>query len=168
MLKKFDQFVRPQLSTDECLYTDLPGLRAQENPSSTIPLDLVVTTARPDMVYICNNTVVLIELTIPFNSPESLKHAQSRKQNKQLYQQLLSDLDSAGKQATLVTIEIGSLGHSLPSCHKSLVRSLPNIFEKSMVRTLFDNAAKTAISASYVIYLAKKNNHWPTDKTLLS
>ena len=168
VLKKYDQFVRPQLSTDECLYTDLPGLRAQENPSSTIPLDLVVTTARPDMVYICNNTVVLIELTIPFNSPESLKHAQSRKQNKQLYQQLLSDLDSAGKQATLVTIEIGSLGHSLPSCHKSLVRSLPNIFEKSMVRTLFDNAAKTAISASYVIYLARKNNHWPTDKTLLS
>ena len=127
VLKKFDAFVRPQLSDDEYLYTDIPGLRAQENPASTIPLVLMVTTTRPDMVYINVNTVVLIELTIPFKSPESLSKAKLRKGTKELYQQLLSDLESAGKQATLITIEIGSLGHSLPSCHKSLVRTLPNI-----------------------------------------
>ena len=82
MLKKFDAFVRPQLSAEEMLYTDLPGLKARENPDSTIPFNLLVTTARPDMVNICNNTVVLIELTIPFNSPECLNRAQSRKQTK--------------------------------------------------------------------------------------
>jgi len=48
---------------------------------------------------------------------------QSTKQNKRLYQHLLNDLDSMGKQATLVTIEIGSLGHYLPSCCKSLMRA---------------------------------------------
>ena len=48
------------------------------------------------MVYVAN-TVVLIELIIPFNSPESLKNAQSRKQSKQLHQQLVSDQDSTGK-----------------------------------------------------------------------
>ena len=85
----------------------------------------------PDMVYICNNTVVLIELTIPLNSPGSLNRAQSRKQTKQLYQQLMSDLDSMGKKATLVTIEIGSLGHYLPSCCKSLMTALLSIFETS-------------------------------------
>ena len=67
MLKKFDVFVRPQLSTEEKLYIDLPCLKVQKNPDSTIPFDHLVTTARPDMVYMCNNTVVLIELTIPFN-----------------------------------------------------------------------------------------------------
>ena len=168
VLKKFDAFVRPQLSDDEYLYTDIPGLRAEENPASTIPLVLMVTTARPDMVYINVNTVVLIELTIPFNSPESLSKEKFRKGTKELYQQLLSDLESAGKQATLITIEIGSLGHSLPSCHKSLVRTLPNIFMKSKVRTLFDSAAKIAISASYAIFLARKSPHWPTDRSLLS
>ena len=168
VLRKFDAFVRPQLSDDEYLYTDIPGLRAQENPASTIPLVLMVTTARPDMVYINVNTVVLIDLTIPFNSPESLSTAKLRKGTKELYQQLLSDLESAGKQATLITIEIGSLGHSLPSCHKSLVRTLPNIFMKSKVRTLFDSAAKIAISASYAIFLARKSPHWPTDRSLLS
>ena len=137
-------------------------------PQSPPPPDLMVTTARPDMVYVNNDTVVLIELTIPFNSPDSLHNAQARKQNKQLYQQLLSDLDSSGKQATLVTIEIGSLGHSLLECHKSLVRTLQSLFDKSKVRKVFDNAAKIAISASYTIFLARKCNHWPLEKTLLN
>ena len=37
VLRKIDQSIRPQLSTDESLYTDLRGLRAQENPTSTAP-----------------------------------------------------------------------------------------------------------------------------------
>ena len=57
-----------------------PMFESSGNPDSTIPFNLLVTTARPDMVYICNNTLVLIELTIPFNSPECLNRAQSRKQ----------------------------------------------------------------------------------------
>ena len=32
LLKIIDQFVRLQLSTDDCLYTDLPGFSAQEHP----------------------------------------------------------------------------------------------------------------------------------------
>ena len=46
-------------------------------------------------------------------------------------------------------------------------RALPNIFEKSKVHNLFDKATKTAISASYAIFLARKDHHWPTDKPLL-
>ena len=159
VLKIIDAFVRPQLSTEEMLYTDLPGLKAQENPDCTIPFKLLVTTERPDMVYVCNNRVVLIELTIPLNSPESLNRVQSTKQTKQLYQQLLNDLDSMGKQATLVTIENGSLGHYLPSCSKVPYESITRIFEKSKTRDLFDSATRTAISASYTIFLARKNSH---------
>jgi len=84
------------------------------------------------------------------------------------HQQLLSDLDSIKKQATLVTIEIGSLGHYLPSCSKSLTRALPSIFEKSKTRDLFDSAARTAISALYVIFLARMNSHWMSDRRLLT
>ena len=57
--------------------------------------------------------MVLIELTIPCNSPENL-HAVVCKSSKENYQQLLSDIEETNRKASLVTIEIGSLGHSLP------------------------------------------------------
>ena len=113
VLRKIDQSIRPQLSADESLYTDLRGLKAQKNPTSTVPPNLVVTTARPDMVYVNNDTVVLIELTIPFNSPDSLHNAQARKQNKQLYQQLI--WTPSGNQATLVTSPL-KLAHLVTHC----------------------------------------------------
>ena len=37
VLGKIDQSIRPQLSADESLYTDLQGLKAQENPTSAGP-----------------------------------------------------------------------------------------------------------------------------------
>lgn len=54
----------------------------------------MATTGRPDIVYISYNTVVLIELTIPFNSPDNLNKAQTWKQQNMIYQQLSSDLDA--------------------------------------------------------------------------
>ena len=47
------------------IYADLPNLRASESPPSTIPVSLVTTTARPDMVIIDGNVVTLLEMTIP-------------------------------------------------------------------------------------------------------
>lgn len=69
--------MRAQHSGGKVLYSDLPGLRAYESPLSTIPSDLV----RPDMVYKCNNTLVLIELTAPFDSPENVHNANGRINN---------------------------------------------------------------------------------------
>ena len=55
----------------------------------------MITSARPDMVYIKGNTVTLVELTIPANSLDHLRSAKkNRKSHKPLYQTLLSDLDS--------------------------------------------------------------------------
>ena len=167
VLARFDGAIRSNLSVGEQLFSDLPGSRAHDNPQATVPHDLVITSARPDMVYIKGNTVTLVELTIPANSLDHLRSAKTRKSHKPLYQTLLSDLDSLGKKASLITIEIGSLGHSLPSCYKEFLKSFP-VFDKSSVRQLFDNAAKTAISASHVIFLARNSDHWPTDKPLLN
>ena len=76
------------------MFFDLPGLRAHDNPQAEVPHDLVITIARPDMVYINGNTVTLVGLTIPANSFEHLRSTQSRKTQKPLYQTPLSDLDS--------------------------------------------------------------------------
>ena len=53
ILKKIDALIRKWIDHQlEFLYSDLPGLRAEENPCATVPLSLVITTARPDMVYV--------------------------------------------------------------------------------------------------------------------
>ena len=69
------------------------------------------------MVYMSGNSVIIggTNCTL-YNSYEHLCNAQNRKRQKPLYQLLLSELDSLGKQASLVTIEIRSLGHWI---HKS-------------------------------------------------
>ena len=61
------------------LYADLPSMRASENPVATIPEDILVTSARPDIVLVGVDEVTLTELTIPHKSMESLHNARDRK-----------------------------------------------------------------------------------------
>ena len=65
------------LSSSAVLYGNIDGYRAVESPQTTIPLDNLVTSARPGIVLIdtAENVIWIIELTIPFNSKESFDHA---------------------------------------------------------------------------------------------
>ena len=47
------------------LYADLPGLHASESPPATLPTDLSISTARPDIVLVSEESVTMLELTIP-------------------------------------------------------------------------------------------------------
>ena len=73
----------------EKLYADLLGFRASDNPYSTIPPDILVTSARQEIVLVRPREVILLELTIPYNSPESLSKAKEQKESKQNYQHQL-------------------------------------------------------------------------------
>ena len=73
------------------LYADLSGMRASENPVATIPEDILVTSAWPDIVLMGENEVTLIELTIPH---ESLHNAGDRKSHKEIYLQAPSDFEA--------------------------------------------------------------------------
>ena len=68
------------------LFADLPTLRAVDHPPSTIPPEILDTNVRPDIVTIEDQHVTLVELTIPFNSPESLFNAKTLNENKENYQ----------------------------------------------------------------------------------
>lgn len=151
---------------DSRVIVDLPGLRAGENPPSTIPSEVLVTTARPDIVVIRDQQVIFIELTIPFNSPESLANARHRKESKPNYQLALSDLEFRGYRANLTTIEIGTLGHWLPSTRSALHRLLPDI-PKSTITALLDRAAKTTISGSQAIFNARQHEAWDSTRPTL-
>ena len=71
--------MRSFLEVEDVLYVDLPGKRASENPSSTVPVSILVTSARLDMVLIRNMVITLVELTVPYDLRENLRNARARK-----------------------------------------------------------------------------------------
>ena len=148
------------------LYSDLDGCRASDNPPATIPPELLVTTARPDIGIINGSDVLLLELTVPHNSKQSIIEAHRRKEGKVNYCCLLEDLENIGLNSTLISLEIGSLGHWLSSSCRILTKHLTSI-TKSNLRALLDEAGKIAIAASYQIFLARHEKHWPKHRTLL-
>ena len=74
------------------------------------------------MVLVENQSVKLIELTVPHNSQESMHKTKVLNSSKENYQKVLSDFDVS---ADLYTIEIGSLGHWLPSSRTPLLKAFP-------------------------------------------
>ena len=67
------------LEDNVTLYADLPNMRASGNPLATIPESILITTACPDIVLVEDDEVILLELTIPHNSTESISSARARK-----------------------------------------------------------------------------------------
>ena len=148
------------------LYADLPGMRASDNSQGTIPDSILVTSARPDIIITEEKAVTLIELTIPHNSLDSMTRAKERKLEKELYQQALSDLESRGVEGELYTIEIGTLGHWLPTSWTSLLKAFPSLTKKE-ASSILDLAAKKVICASKIIFKGHSNHSWTTSHVLI-
>ena len=91
-----------------------------------------------DIVFVIKDKeITIIELTVPFNSPDCINAAQEYKVSK--YQLLLSDLEAKGYTSRFVAIEIGALGHYLNRTCESLSRAFPFI-PKAAIRNLLDEA----------------------------
>jgi len=121
-------------------------MRASESPQGTVPISLMVTSYRPDIVFhhVTSNSITLLELTCPLDSNQHLEAAKDRKLSKQEYLQILSELDRLGIPSNYDTVEISVLGHYLPSTLTLLDKSV-NFFNqsvsKSLCRKLLDEAA---------------------------
>ena len=124
----------PALSEGEKVYADIQNLRACDNPSATIPEKIVTTSARPDLVLVLvlEKEVVLMELTIPHNSLEAMNNAQRRKKSKENYQLVLGEMDKQGLKASLVTLEVAALGHSLLQTHSEFRCVFPTLSKKTV------------------------------------
>ena len=167
VLLKIVQGITPVLSEGDTMYADLQGYRACDNPPATIPLDIMVTSAHHDLVILRHKEILLIELSIPYNSPESLSNARKRKMNKENYQVVPSELDSKGVKTSLTTLEIGALGHSFTQTHSDLRNVLPCL-TSHMTRQLFDDAGKTSIYSSHTIFRARNDLSWASNRPLLN
>ena len=165
VLNKIILFLQQHLADQGKLYGDLDGFRATDNPPTTVPPNILITSARPDIVFVCvDKHLIILELTIPFNSPESMKKANNFKTNK--YELLLSDLESNGYAPEFLAMEIGALGHHRPGTLSALHNLLPSI-PKNSFRALLDNAGKTAISISRRIFMARREEAWSNSQPLL-
>ena len=90
--------------------------RASENPPGTIPPSALATRSAPDIVIVDQSkhhqkVFVMIELTVPLNSVDSIASAHRRKAEKENYCQLVANLKGLGADAKLLPIEVGNLGH---------------------------------------------------------
>ena len=82
--------IKSEISPPTLLYADLPGYRASDNPQSTLPSDVSVSSARPDIVMREGNVIKISELTVCSNTQRGFDEARSRKRNKLAYTQLLT------------------------------------------------------------------------------
>ena len=100
---------------------------ASDNPISTIPANILVTSAHSDMVLVGEDEVTLIALTIPHNSIHGEPFPSQKSQIGLPVS--LGDLKVANLgfclQPRLYTIEIGSLGHWLYTSQKALLKAVP-------------------------------------------
>ena len=136
------------LLPSEKLYADLSGKRASNNPPATLPLNLSVSADRPDVVVVSDRVIRIFELTIPTNNTIHLLQAKHRKEAK--YYSLCIDLQSHPVVSSVPysTLEVGSLGHYLPSAIKTLqLFCLP--LTKLQATYILLKAAKTAILTIY-------------------
>ena len=118
--------LRDYLKIEDRMFADLPNLRASDNPMATIPMEILSRPSRPDIVM-RQNEVILLELTVPFKSPESMSKTKQHKESKELYQLALSDLEANGFDPLLLTLEIGALGHWLPSSRRALMQAFSSL-----------------------------------------
>ena len=56
-----------------------------DSPPATVPLHVLVTSARPDIIIIEDVTITLLELTIPINTKRGLHNAREQKLSTSLF-----------------------------------------------------------------------------------
>ena len=56
------------------------------------------------IVSVSDNEIIFIDLTVPYNSPDCLHNARSRKESKEIYQHALSNLETKGMISELIVL----------------------------------------------------------------
>ena len=160
--------LKNNLPHDVKIYADLDHWRAEDNPPSTIPPEILSTSSRPDIVIIhSTREIQILELTVPSNSKSALQNAIVRKQSKENYNYLVNDLKDRKWNTTYHTVEIGSLGHIPSSAKEAIIDILPrNRIQLSSPILL--QAAKVSITCSQQIFMAHKQMVWCSTRSLIT
>ena len=140
------------------VYADLNGWRVN---GGTIPQDLVLTEQIPDLVIIDRSVtpakVVLLELTVPWDSSNSFQAALERKTAR--YERLAEDLREKGYNTLNLPLEVGFRG-VLNARNHLVVGTLCNLCNIQAHKKLLGSLGQIALLGSYRIWLARHSQQW--------
>ena len=105
---------------DASVYCNLQCFRATGNPPSTIPPEILPTSARPDIVIVSAGCISMVELAVPWSSEDILASAKRHKTTKDKYRLVLSHVASRNIRAELITMESSCLGHHMNDLFRAL------------------------------------------------
>ena len=140
------------------VYADLNGWRVN---GGTLPPDMVLTEQIPDLVIIDKSEtptkVMLVELTVPWDSSNSFQAALERKTAR--YERLAGDLREGGYNTLNLPLEIGCRG--VINARNSLVmETICNIIKIPSKQKLKGALGRIALQGSYRIWLARRSQEW--------
>ena len=146
------------------IYADLPHRWCSDNPPATVPLQLSVSSARPDMAMRINKRKIhILELTVCSNTPRGFDEARTWKLHKPSYYHLISDLETRGVEVSYTTLEIGSL---MGITIKVLQSFSPNL-SKASASSILQKLARVSIDCFFNIFNAWNSSSWGTDRPFL-
>ena len=140
------------------VYADLNGWRVN---GGTIPHNLVLTEQIPDLVIIDRSAtptkVVLLELTVPWDSSNSFQAALERKTAR--YERLAGDLRDKGYTTLNLPLEVGCRG-VINARNHLVLETLCNMFKIRAHKKLLGSLGRIALMGSYRIWLARHSQEW--------
>ena len=147
--------IKNDLSPTKELFIDLPGYH---HGITTIPVDILVTPLKPDLVVLdrTKKSFIILELSVPFELNIDSTH--SYKVDK--YLKLISDIKDAGFNVKYYPIEIGSRGYISKSNSNQLKSFCKDINLTSHFKTTKESMCRIALLSSYIIYHSKFESTW--------
>ena len=140
------------------VFADLNGWRTN---GGTIPQDMVLTEQIPDLVIIDKSVtptkVVLLELTVPWDSSNSFKAALDRKTAR--YERLCEDLRDKGYYTMNLPFEVGCRG-VINARNHLVLEDICNLVRIRARKKLIGSLGRIALLGSYRIWLARYSQEW--------
>jgi hypothetical protein len=155
VLSHFTQELQKSKPSHIEIYADIPNKTLN---GATIPPDVLVTTQRPDLVILdrAAKTIDILELTISFE--KNIEAANARKSAR--YEDLCSDLRSAGWKTNLVPFEIGSRGQVTKRNKSAITKTTKAVHPQTDHKKLMSDLSKIALLCSFSIFQAHCQPAW--------
>ena len=146
------------------VFADLNGWRIN---GGTVPPDLALTEQKPDLVVVDNSAaqkkVLLIELTVPWDSAHNFQAALERKTAR--YERLTEDLRAGGMDARNLPLEIGCRG-VINQRNAANLEYLCNLVGIRGIKRLKGDLGRIAVIGSYRIWLARNSQEWSSGELI--
>ena len=155
ILKVLQSTIMNTETEDLSVYCDIGG---HTIAGGTIPPHILVTNQRPDLVMVWNDPkqIMLVELTVPFES--NIKDAHSRKIDR--YKALVQDLNETDYDTSYEAIEVGQRGFIDAENKTRIKQILAKCNGNKKPKEIINDLSKAALLASFVIFYSRHDQTW--------